>query len=52
MPQATGPGKFITAAGATARSCGLAESAGGGTTAGELIKVRINLPNLKGMANS
>jgi hypothetical protein len=50
MPTAAGAGKVSTAAGATARSAGLAEAASGAD--GEVIAVRINLPNLNGPANA
>ena len=50
MPTAAGAGKCVTAAGATARSCGLAETIS--SADGEFIRARINLPNLKGMANA
>lgn len=52
MPDSSTGGRILTAAGATARSVGVAASAGGGTTAGELIAVHINLPNLKGPPNA
>ena len=52
MPDSSTGGRILTAAGATARSVGVAASAGGGTTAGELIRVRLNIPNLKGPPNS
>lgn len=50
MPTAAGAGKCSTAAGATARSAGLAENLS--SADGEVCRVRINLPNLKGMANA
>jgi predicted membrane GTPase involved in stress response len=50
MPTAAGAGKCVTAAGATARSAGLAENLSAAD--GEVIRARINLPNLKGMANA
>ncbi len=45
-------GRCLTAAGATAVSVGLAVSASGGTTAGETIGVWLNVPNIRGPANS
>lgn len=51
MPTASGAGKCMTAAGATAKSCGVA---GGTTTAndGELQKVWLASLNVNGIANS
>lgn len=51
MPGAAGAGKCLLAAGATAKSAGITESATGGTD-GELIRVRLCVPNLNGPANS
>lgn len=44
-------GRVATAAGATAKSVGVAETAAGGTL-GEVVAVRLNLPNVNGPANS
>lgn len=44
-------GRCLTAAGATAVSQGIAETAAGGTV-DEVIPVRLAVPNLKGPANS
>lgn len=51
MASTATPGSCLLAAGATARSIGICESASGGTL-GELIKVRLGTPNLNGAANS
>ena len=50
MPTASGAGKGMTAAGATAKSCAIAEN----TTANdaEVAVVRLCCPNLNGPANS
>lgn len=49
MPQASGAGKVITAAGATAVSCGVALEAAAAD--GDIISVRL-IPNAAGPANS
>lgn len=49
MPEASGSGKLVVAAGATAVSCAIALEAG---SADETIRVRLTGPNLKGPANS
>jgi hypothetical protein len=49
MPQASGAGKVITAAGATAVSCGVALEAAAAD--GDIIPVRL-IPNASGPANS
>ncbi len=50
MPAAAGAGVCATTSGATSLSVGLAESAGGGTL-GELIRVRLKVPNVGGPVN-
>lgn len=50
MPS-TDAGKGVAAAGATARSCGIAETAAGGTDL-EVIPVRLAVPNVNGPANT
>lgn len=50
MPDGGGGGKIATASGATAKSIGQALQAAGGP--GEIIKVKLNLPAVKGPANS
>lgn len=50
MPTASGAGKCSTAAGATAKSCGVVENAPGGD--GEVAQVRLAMPNVNGPANS
>lgn len=50
MPTSSGSGKAVTAAGATAVSCGVAEQVSAAD--GEIVRVRLCTPNLKGPANS
>ena len=50
MPGAAGSGVVATTAGATSLSVGIAESASGGTL-GELIRVRLKVPNVGGPVN-
>ena len=50
MPTASGSGKCVTAAGATARSIGVALTAAGGD--GDVIEVQLSVPPTSGPANS
>lgn len=50
MPQASGAGKVITAAGATAVACGVALTAAAAD--GDIIEVQLNVPNVSAPANS
>lgn len=50
MPKATGPGTVATAAGATAKSCGV--HLGAAAASGDLIPVAFVGPNVNGPANS
>lgn len=50
MPDGGGGGKIATAAGATARSIGVAMQAAGG--AGEIIRVKLHLPPVSGPVNT
>lgn len=50
MPTASGAGKVSTSAGATARSVGIAETLADADL--EIIKVRLDVPNLNGAANT
>lgn len=50
MPTASGAGKVVTAAGATAKSCGVALEASGAD--GDIITALLAVPNVNGIANS
>lgn len=50
MPTASGSGKVVTAAGATALSCGIALQAAGAD--GDVIEILLAVPNVNGPANS
>ena len=50
MPTASGSGKVVTAAGATAKSMGVALTASGAD--GDVIEVLLAVPNVNGIANS
>ena len=50
MPTAAGAGKIVTAAGATAKSCGIALEAAGAD--GDIIEVLLVAPAVNGPANS
>lgn len=50
MPTGSGSGKCVTAAGATAKSCGVALEAAGAD--GDVIEILLAVPNVNGVANA